>query len=89
MTDDGCARGAEENRRVWSTKRSQGKTERLVDLSIRQRQGRPQAHATDAALHWAPRLWEPCATVFAKFVHFCQILLVLENLAETAYISHC
>jgi len=39
-------------------------------------------------LHWAQLLWGPRAMVFRKVVHFCQILLELENSVETAYKSH-
>jgi len=30
-------------------------------------------------LHWAPPLWVPRAMLFVQVVHFCQILLALEN----------
>jgi len=39
-------------------------------------------------LHWVPRFWGPRAMVFEQIVHFCHILLALENSVETAYKSH-
>jgi len=39
-------------------------------------------------LHWAPHLWGPRGMVFGQAVHFCQILLELENSVETVYKPH-
>jgi len=38
-------------------------------------------------LHWAPRLWRPPAMVLGQDVHFCQILLALENCGNVLWIS--
>jgi len=40
-------------------------------------------------LHWTPRFWGPRAMVFGQVVHFCQILLALENSVEAANKYHC
>jgi len=39
-------------------------------------------------LHWIPRLLGPHATVFGQVVHFCQVILALENSVEAVNKSH-